>query len=327
MLTRKQSRELKNQIQTQQLYLKHSSINTNLQEHIVIEILELLDLANKFQVETYFQEMLLDPQTKRIEDYNNCYNKEFFDSLINDQIDLSNFLLNHQISEWVRGIMVDWMIEVFAATNSINDNSFFRAVNLMDAFLKNTYNYTDQDIHLIGVSCIFIASKIEDIQSFGIKTITKKFSHNKFSSYQIKEFEQFILETLNYDINFPTVNDCLQYLSYQLFGQSQNKYVLMIQETSNYILKMCYHDYQLTQYNQMLLAASILGYTIQHYIQIHMSHLIEKIKIQLFQTQSNLLRIGQLELIDYLNCLQKVEELTKDFHIKYPFYRNLQKFN
>lgn len=76
-------------------------------------------------------------------DYNNCYNKEFFDSLINDQRDLGYSLLNHKIRDWVRGKMVGWMIGVFASREFTSDNTFFRAVNLMDVFLKNTYNYTE----------------------------------------------------------------------------------------------------------------------------------------------------------------------------------------
>ncbi|CAD8122771.1 unnamed protein product [Paramecium sonneborni] len=333
MLTRKQSREQqqKKQNQASKASQQHSSHNeslsTEIMENVIIEMLELLDVQNKLQIETDFQESPLDPQIKRIEDYNNCYNKEFFESLLNDQIDLSKCLLNHQIREWVRGKMVDWMIEVFAANQCINDNSFFRAVNLMDAFLKNTYNYTEQHLYLIGVTCIFIASKIEDIYSFGIKTITEDLSHNKFSSYQIKEFESIILETLNYDTNFPTVNDYLQYLRYQLFGQSQNQSVQVIHETAVYILKMCYHDYQLMQNKQMLLAASILGYTIQNYIEMHMSSLGGNLKKQLLQTQNNLLRIGNLDLFDFLDCLQKVKKLTQNFHRKYPLYQNLQKFN
>ncbi|CAD8202603.1 unnamed protein product [Paramecium pentaurelia] len=328
MLTRQQSRE---QMSTQKIKQQNSYINsshsTEQSENVLIEILELLDTGNKVQVETDYLEIPLDPQLKRIVDYNNCYNKELFDSLINDQIDLGNCLLNHQIRDWVRGKMVDWMIQVFASIQSKNETTFFRAVNLMDVFLKNSQNYTDQDLYLIGVTCIFIASKIEDINCLKIKTITENLSHNKFSQYQIKQMESIILQTLNYDINFPTVYDYLQYLRYQLFGLSENQSVIVINETADYILKMCCHDSQLMQYKQMLLAASILGYTIYNYVELHFSKLGEKLKKQLLYTQNNLLRIGQLELADYLNCLSKVEELIQCFHSKYPLYNNLKQFN
>lgn len=70
--------------------------------------------------------------------------------------------------------MIDWMIEVFASHNkeySNNDLTFFRAVNLLDAYLRSSYNLNESDMYLIGVTCILIASKIEDIYQISIHTI------------------------------------------------------------------------------------------------------------------------------------------------------------
>lgn len=77
--------------------------------------------------------------------------------------------------------MIDWMIEVFA--NQENDICFFRAVHLLDAFLKRSYNYTDSDIYLIGVTCIFIASKIEDVYHMSIRSVSEILSHNKYTIF------------------------------------------------------------------------------------------------------------------------------------------------
>lgn len=38
----------------------------------------------------------------------------------------------------------------------------------MDGFLRYSYNYSDSDMYLIGITCIFIASKIEDIYHISI---------------------------------------------------------------------------------------------------------------------------------------------------------------
>lgn len=70
--------------------------------------------------------------------------------------------------------MIDWMIEVFASNNkeySNNDLTFFRAVSLLDAYLRSSYNLNELDMYLIGVTCILIASKIEDIYQISINTI------------------------------------------------------------------------------------------------------------------------------------------------------------
>ncbi|CAK65069.1 unnamed protein product (macronuclear) [Paramecium tetraurelia] len=307
-----------------------SSHSTEIQENGFIEMLELINLENKVQVESDYLEGLLDPSVKRIVDYNNCYNKELFDSLIQDRIDLGNSLAKHLINDKSRALMVDWMIKVFGCRNFTNENTFFRAVNLMDAYLKNTeQQYNDSDIYLIGVTCIFIASKVEDIECFDIETIIIDLSHNKFSAYQIKTMEKDILETLNYNTNFPTLNEYLQYLKFQLFGQSQNQSVQSIYDTASHILKLCCHDFQMMQCQQMLLAASILGYTIYKYIELHQSSKEEQEKKNKNQKQqiNNLIRIGQLKFDEYLNCFKKVEQVISFFERQYPRCVNLQKIN
>ncbi|CAD8194357.1 unnamed protein product [Paramecium octaurelia] len=338
MITRQQQRELQiNKLiikQKQKQKQSQSSIDTTpsseLQENSLLEMLEFLQVGNKQLIEKDDQESSQDPQIKRIEDYNKSYQNDNLQNLLDDQNVSSQCLANHRIREWARGKMIDWMIEVFASNNddySNNDLTFFRAANLLDAYLRSSYNLNELDMYLIGVTCILIASKIEDIYQLSIKTIIQDLSHNNFSLFQIKQQEQIILETLNFDTCFPTVNDYLQYLFLQLFGQSKNQALQIIQETAVYTLKMCYHDYAIIQYQQYLLAASVLGFTILNYVELHFEQLPINFKKQLLQTQHTLLRIGQLELADYVECIQKVEELTQTFHSKYPEYLNLQRFN
>lgn len=76
--------------------------------------------------------------------------------------------------------MIDWMLEVFAAHNDI---TFFRAVLLLDTFLKFSFNYQDNDMYRIGVTCIFIASKVEDIYHISLQTVVDVLAHNKFTHF------------------------------------------------------------------------------------------------------------------------------------------------
>lgn len=59
--------------------------------------------------------------------------------------------------------MVDWMIEVL--TNfRCEDQTFFLAVSLLDRYLKSTtVKHEVSELHLLGVTSMFIASKYEDI--------------------------------------------------------------------------------------------------------------------------------------------------------------------
>lgn len=87
--------------------------------------------------------------------------------------------------------MIDWMIEVFGNYENIcTDFTFFRAVTLMDHYLKvTTSHHKDNDLHLIGIACMFISTKLEDIYHITLRDFVTRVSHNKFSAFQIKSAE------------------------------------------------------------------------------------------------------------------------------------------
>lgn len=76
--------------------------------------------------------------------------------------------------------MVDWKVEVL--TNfKCDDQSFFISTNLMDRYMKikgdSAISLKVGDLHILGVTCMFIASKMEDIYPLKMKTIHEKIAH------------------------------------------------------------------------------------------------------------------------------------------------------
>ena len=72
---------------------------------------------------------------------------------------------------------------------------------------------TIQDLHINGITAMFIASKFEDIHPLKMKTVHEKIAHKKLSVDEIKGVEMKIMSTLAYKINAPTCLDFLkQYL-------------------------------------------------------------------------------------------------------------------
>lgn len=55
----------------------------------------------------------------------------------------------------------------------------------MDAYIKYTQDKVveDQDIHLVGIACMFIASKYEDIYHIPLVDFVERIAHNKFKQY------------------------------------------------------------------------------------------------------------------------------------------------
>ena len=86
-------------------------------------------------------------------------------------------LVRHKITAPLRARMVDWKIEVL--TNfKCDDQTFFLAVNLMDRYFKGKQEIREiSDLHIIGVTCMFIASKYEDIYPLKMKMVHEKIAH------------------------------------------------------------------------------------------------------------------------------------------------------
>jgi len=75
--------------------------------------------------------------------------------------------------------MVDWMLEVFGNYDKTSNNyTYFRAIGIMDNYLYSTKKrLKNDDLHLIGVSCIFIASKYEDVYYISLEDVYHKVGH------------------------------------------------------------------------------------------------------------------------------------------------------
>lgn len=107
----------------------------------------------------------------------------------------SNHLDSHELKAAFRARMVDWMCEVLniAFKNTCCDQTLFLAVNLMDRYIQALEErgqvFKSSDLHLTGVTCMFIASKYEDVHPLLMKTVYLKIGHEKIPVNKIIEKE------------------------------------------------------------------------------------------------------------------------------------------
>jgi hypothetical protein len=97
---------------------------------------------------------------------------------LEQQYDTTDCMGRHpQMNASLRGRMIDWMIEVL--TNfKCDDQTFFLSVSLMDRYFKGCKDIKAVgDLHIIGVTCMFVASKYEDIYPLKMKTVFEKIGH------------------------------------------------------------------------------------------------------------------------------------------------------
>jgi len=110
------------------------------------------------------------------------------------------------------------MIEVL--TNfKCDDQTFFIAVSLQDRFFKGCPQVKEvSDLHLCGVTCMFIASKYEDIYPLKMKTVYEKIAHQKLEIKAIKNLELEMMRIIDYKIHAPTVLDFLKVYLVEVLG-------------------------------------------------------------------------------------------------------------
>ena len=95
-------------------------------------------------------------------------------------------LTNHNIPEKLRSKMIDWIVECLA-TYKLKNSTFFLSVYLLDKYMATTDRMlAKQDIHLLGITCMFMASKHEEITPMFLTSVQDNIGHGTFSNEAIK---------------------------------------------------------------------------------------------------------------------------------------------
>ena len=105
-------------------------------------------------------------------------------------------LATHNVSKEYRTKMVDWMVEV-TTSFKCTTRTYFLAVAIFDNYLRGMQGkkvMENSDVHLVGVGCMYLASKYEDIYPLHSKVVSEKISHGAFSQKQILSREEEFLK-------------------------------------------------------------------------------------------------------------------------------------
>ncbi len=163
------------------------------------------------------------------------YGKEILKDFHSKNIEMGPILINHQITERMRSKMVDWIIEV-TENYKCDQTTYFLSINLMDKYFFNSLETLNpDDLHIIGISCMFIASKYHDIFPIKLASAAEKISHGKLTKEEIKKCEEKILKTLNYDISNPSAYDFLNFFIEEIFNVYENNFNVKNEVLRDYI--------------------------------------------------------------------------------------------
>jgi hypothetical protein len=184
-----------------------------------------------------------------------------------------NFMEKHKISSFIRTKMVNWMLEILYTFHS-NEETFLAAVDIMDKFI---YHYKkkvlkDENIHLIGIVSLYIASKVYDLIPIQLDNIIHQIGHDQFSQKEILNLERKIIKTIDFDVFFTNSFELIRFLIYDFYVNNKdnfktlnaNKYMDMLTNNSIWIYKMCKHFEYFSSIRPLLLSISclLIGYDI-----------------------------------------------------------------
>lgn len=183
------------------------------------------------------------------------YNKILEENCLNIPVD---FLSKQKINPIIRTRMVDWMLEVLSVFNC-QDETYFLSVNLMDLFLWKTNTiYKNENMHLIGMVVMFIASKFQEIFPITLKDLEHKVGHDQFTPVDIKKMEAKVVKDVNMEnlVSTSVYDFCKTYF-YDFYFNNKNllsdkediKIYKYIKKTSFYLNKLVLHYEFFYQYN------------------------------------------------------------------------------
>lgn len=96
--------------------------------------------------------------------------------------------------------MVDWMVEV-CTSFKCSARTYFLAVKLFDNYLRFQQGrkvIDNSEIHGVGVTAMYLASKFEDIYPLHSRVVAEKISHNAFSQKTILQKEEEFLRLFEF---------------------------------------------------------------------------------------------------------------------------------
>ena len=174
-----------------------------------------------------------------------------------DVIPINNYI-PHQVEnmERSRKILLDWLLEV-AAEYSISSRAYIRSQVIIDRYFSINKNIDKNIYQLIGVTAIWIGSKIEDPYVCSIHDLSYITDHT-YTTEQIAEMEINLLRSLDMDLFFP-ISTTLLYEYVKQMDMTDNQI-----EEAKFLLVYTTFNIDLMKYHPSILCLCVCVLVIGH---------------------------------------------------------------
>lgn len=162
--------------------------------------------------------------------------------------------VQNDISPNMRGILVDWLVEVAEEYQLVTD-TLFLTVSYIDRYLSS-YAISRNKLQLLGVACMLVASKYEEICPPRVEDFCY-ITDNTYIMEEVLEMERDVLKFLNFDTGPPTTKNFLRILTRAALENSKSSKT-QLEFLSCYLVELSLLDYSCVQFLPSVVAASAI---------------------------------------------------------------------
>ncbi|MED6218373.1 hypothetical protein PIB30_026211 [Stylosanthes scabra] len=160
--------------------------------------------------------------------------------------------VQQDITQSMRGILVDWLVEVSEEYKLVPD-TLYLTVYLIDWFLSKTY-IERRRLQLLGITCMLIASKYEEINAPRIEEFCF-ITDNTYTKEEVLKMETEVLKFSAYQLFAPTTKTFLRRFL-QAAQASYESPSLELEFLANYLAELTLMNYGFLNFRPSMIAAS-----------------------------------------------------------------------
>ncbi|KAL9313330.1 hypothetical protein ACSQ67_018782 [Phaseolus vulgaris] len=186
-----------------------------------------------------------------------CYASDMYNNIRVTELKsktLSNYMekLQTDINPSMRGILVDWLVEVSEEYRLVPD-ALYLTVNLIDRYLSTKF-IQKQRLQLLGVTSMLIASKYEEMCPPRVEEFCF-ITDNTYTKEEVLKMEREILNVMHFQLSVPTIKTFLR----RFIQAAQSSYkapCVELEFLANYLAELALVEYSFFQFLPSLVAAS-----------------------------------------------------------------------
>ncbi|XP_010915931.1 cyclin-A1-4 [Elaeis guineensis] len=158
------------------------------------------------------------------------------------------------INASMRAILIDWLVEVAEEYRLIPD-TLYLTVNYIDRYLSGN-EMNRQRLQLLGVACMLIAAKYEEICAPQVEEFCY-ITDNTYFKDEVLQMEAAVLKYLKFEMTAPTAKCFLRRFVRAAQGCDEVP-LLQLEFLANYVAELSLLEYNMLCYSPSLIAASAI---------------------------------------------------------------------